>query len=274
MPKISRMTGAESRYLGMGLLSCVLVSALFELLLWSEPGAVTLWGVSSRVKEGGDNFSPLPDIADHVLRKTIQHGKLVIDINMNYPSLGNADVDVDVQRWIAGIAEAFVENLADDADDAYRDREQSFALHGSYTVSRPSEAAVSLIFRLWTYTGGAHGNLDIITLNYSLLNGQRLEFVDLFEDSEEALKLMSDWSFQALARRFAGAPAMQMIRDGTSPDAQNFASLALTPEGVVIHFQPYQVAPWAAGAQEVEMPFEKLLPAGPLAAIWGKKSSL
>ena len=129
---------------------------------------------------------------------------------------------------------------------------------------------MSITFEIWNYTGGAHGNLDIMTLNYSLITGQRLGLVDLFETPETALNLMSAWSRQELARRFgAGRPA-QMLKDGTEPLVENFSSLTLTPEGICINFQPYQVAPWAAGVQKVNMPLEELLQARPLLALWGR----
>ena len=59
-----------------------------------------------------------------------------------------------------------------------------------------------------------------------------------------------------------------MIHDGTVPVAENFSALALVPGGVRVYFQPYQVAPWAAGAQRVFIPLEKLAPAGPLRLLW------
>ena len=140
----------------------------------------------------------------------------------------------------------------------------------SYTVSHPSDKALSITFEVWTYTGGAQGNLDIMTLNYSLLTGQRLGLVDLFEDPDAALHLMSTWSYKELSRRLGGMRQEQMLRTGLNPVPENFASLTLTPSGIRINFQPYQVAPGMAGAQKVEIPIEELQPAHPLMLLWGK----
>ena len=38
--------------------------------------------------------------------------------------------------------------------------------------------------------------------------------------------------------------------------------------GIGIQFQPYQVGPWSAGPQQVDMPLAALAPAAPEAAIW------
>ena len=220
-----------------------------------------------------------PGVIDHLLQRPLPDGPAghprAAEININYPSLGRSDIDADIRQWVTGIADAFKEHLDINAF-SLPSTEQSgesgpaFELWGSYSVSWPSDAAVSITFEIWNYTGGAHGNLDIMTLNYSLITGQRLGLVDLFETPETALNLMSAWSRQELARRFgAGRPA-QMLKDGTEPLVENFSSLTLTPEGICINFQPYQVAPWAAGVQKVNMPLEELLQARPLLALWGR----
>ena len=51
----------------------------------------------------------------------------------------------------------------------------------------------------------------------------------------------------------------------------NFANIALIPGGVRVYFQPYQVAPWSAGTQIVDIPLEKLKDARPLMDLWGRQ---
>lgn len=217
--------------------------------------------------------STRPGILDHRIIRPGGPGKPLI--NISYPSLGRNDIDADIRHWATGIADAFEKHLDTEGfglPGGEGDAEQgpSYELWGSYNVSRPSEAAISLTFEIWTYTGGSHGNQDIITLNYSLITGQRLGLVDLFEDPEAALQLMSAWSYRELSHRLGGGRLEQMLKDGTAPTVENFSSLTLTPEGLLINFQPYQVAPWAAGAQKVEMPLDELLGALPLLSIWGR----
>lgn len=207
------------------------------------------------------------------------------EIHIDYPSFGVPAVDADIRAWVSGIANAFTTHLALSRNDVPEelvplhdpmeadgapDQRPTFELWGSYSISRPSDAAVSITFEIWNYAGTAQGNLDILTLNYSLITGQRLAFMDLFEKPETALALMSEWSRKELAPRLGASMRMRMLDDGTAPLVENFSSLTLTPQGICINFQPYQVAPWAAGVQKVEMPLEALLPAGPLLALWGR----
>ena len=234
--------------------------------------------------------SQWPGVINHLLQRPAPgspEDASAADIHIDYPSVGSPAVDADIRAWVTGIANAFTAHLdlsrqalgtpgpeADDTTetDAAASPEQrpAFELWGSYSISRPSDAAVSITFEIWNYTGSSHGNLDILTLNYSLLTGQRLAFMDLFEKPETALELMSAWSRKALLPRLGASVRSRMLDAGTAPLVENFSSLTLTPEGVCINFQPYQVAPWAAGVQKVEMPLEALLPAAPLLALWGR----
>lgn len=192
------------------------------------------------------------------------------EINISYPSLGTRDIDADIRQWATGIADAFDENFNTPGLLQEEDRPAP-ELWGSYSISYPSPNALSITFEIWTYAGGAHGNLDIITLNYSLLTGQRLGLVDIFEDPDAALAIMSAWSHTQLERRLGGMRQEQVLRAGLNPVPENFASLTLIPSGIRINFQPYQVAPGAAGPQKVDIPLEELLPARPLLPLWGKQ---
>lgn len=211
-------------------------------------------------------------MAERLLQR---QGRLTLpDIAIAYPVIGHAAVDADVRRWVASIADTFETEMASlfETSEALGETQDvsRYALQGSYTVLRPSQEAVSLVFEIWTYTGGAHGNLDIITLNYSLISGQRLNFVDIFEDVDKALSLLSGHARKALSRRLAGGRMDQWILDGTAQDVNNFSSIGLTRQGVRVYFQPYQVAAWAAGAQEVDIPLEELLPAKPFLTLWNR----
>lgn len=224
-----------------------------------------------------DQAAPVAELPQPVRKERVilrQGRPLMPEIGISYPVIGHDMVDRDVQRWITNIADTFDSEIGAlgtlfDMDGNSTDVSR-YALQGSCSVLSPSPNAVSLVFELWTYTGGAHGNLDLIALNYSLINGQRLNFVDIFEDVDGALELLSRLSRDILSRRLAGGSPSQMILDGTAPTLNNFASIGLTPEGIRIYFQPYQVAPWSAGAQKVDIPLAELTPVHPFLQLWGK----
>lgn len=195
---------------------------------------------------------------------------LSIKITVDYPELGLSHVDSQVAQWVANVVDNFQENITKEA--APEDKTK-YELLGKYTVSRPSAAAVSITYELWTYTGGAHGNLDIITLNYATENGNTLDLEHIFQDVEQALELMSTYSYTVLSAELGEASSSTMLKSGTSPDNENFSTLTLLPTGIIIHFQPYQVAPWSAGPQKVSMSLDDLADARPLLGLWGRPAA-
>ena len=208
-----------------------------------------------------------PGVIEHQIVRTNRENKP--DINLSYPSVGIRGIDANIRNWATGIADAFEETFS--SPGMYPNKNSSVPeLWCSYAVSHPSDKALSITFEVWTYTGGSQGNLDVMTLNYSLISGQRLGLVDIFEDPDAALAIMSAWSHKELAGRLGGMRQEQMLRTGLNPVPENFASLTLIPSGIRVNFQPYQVAPGMAGAQKVDIPLEELLPAHPLLLLWGK----
>ncbi|MBR4741945.1 MAG: DUF3298 domain-containing protein [Desulfovibrio sp.] len=218
--------------------------------------------------------SKQPGILEHLLvrpaSEKVRQSRM--SIMLHYPSIGQKDVDTDIRQWITGIADAFEQHFNYDAlmqEMSTDGLGRRIELYSVYGVSRPSSKAISFTFELWNDTGGEHANLDVITLNYSLINGQRLELSDIFGRPDEALQLMSAWTRSILSKRY-GSIRTQMLKSGTEPLVENFSSLTLIPNGICINFQPYQVATWEMGVQKVEMPLEALQPAEPLKIFWGK----
>ena len=229
---------------------------------------VVLCPAQARASEPG---APREDEASITLREGD------FDIDVRYPRLGQPAVDDDLARWAAHVVAAFRQGLAEPDDDARHTTgtpdpgAHHFVneLKVTYEVARASVRAATVTFSVWTYTGGAHGNLDIITLSYDMASGARLTLEDLFADTEGALALLAGYCYDELAESLGDARVDDMLRGGTSPDADNYASLALTPEGVRVYFSPYQVAPWSAGPQQVDVPLGVLIDAGPKLELWG-----
>ena len=274
--------------------SCATAVALLLCLLASSPAGGTSpagsgagagpHATSESAVAPATDTAPMPGVVERVLRRpqesTLPSDFVPVSINISYPAFGLPAIDADIETWATGIADAF-ENHFDstvlapapmpelpdgDGGEMVLPAVPTLYLQGSYTVTRPSANALSVTFELWNHTGPGSDNLDVITLNYSTINGQRLDLVDIFELPERALILMSRHAREVLGRTLGG----RRLTTGTEPLPENFASITLTPTGVRIHFQPYQVAGWEMGAQQVDMPLEALAPAGPLLILWGK----
>lgn len=196
-------------------------------------------------------------------------------VSLWYPVLGNPVIDKDILNFIESEAKAFHEDVAEaTGEDGEKPASYStWDLSGIFSVERPSDRAISITFNTYMYSGGAHGNLGIDCLNYDLVNNRRLNFNDLFKDPHKALQLMSELSSKKLVRSLGEDADEEMIAEGTAPDPANFKNLTLTPNGLYVEFQPYQVGPWSIGPQRVELGLEELAPAQPAPSVWNIKNT-
>lgn len=212
-------------------------------------------------------------------RSDIQKGKIVPDmiishhtatlrIDVHYPKLDIPAIDKDTLEWATQLADNFQNEFAGETGDMVA----PYELGATYTLERPDvNSALTVVWDVSSYTQGAHGNLDIVTYSYALPQGTPISMPELFTDLGTALNLMSEASFAQLSRTLGDMLVDDMLRSGIAPDADNFSSFALIPGAIRIYFQPYQVAPWAAGPQRVDISLEELEDAGPQYKYWGGK---
>lgn len=192
-------------------------------------------------------------------------------INLCYPVFGVPAVDDNIRQWAESVVKSYETEVLKSVPEG-EEKPGSYGmweLTGLFTLERPSPRVVSLTFNIYSYSGGAHGNLIIECRNYDLENGRQLDFADLFKDPEKALQLMADYSLASLTKSLGDESDDEMIREGTAPDLRNFANLTLMPGILGIEFQPYQVGPWSIGPQRVDMPLRDLAAAGPEPSVWG-----
>jgi hypothetical protein len=139
----------------------------------------------------------------------------------------------------------------------------------SYKVLYADRNLVSLIYTTYTYTGGAHGNAASASFNYDLKNGKMLTLADLFTPNSGYLTTIAEHCINAIKQR--NISDEKWIRGGAGPDRKNYLNWNIVPQGLLITFDAYQVAAYAAGPQEVVVPYsalkEMIKPGGPLAAF-------
>lgn len=103
--------------------------------------------------------------------------------------------------------------------------------------------------------GAAHPGLYSITLNYDLGQGRELALSDLFLANSNYLEVISNYCITELSKQpFFDGP----FSEGAQPTLENYRNWNITPDGLMITFDEYRVAPYAAGPQKVIMPYREL----------------
>jgi hypothetical protein len=144
-----------------------------------------------------------------------------------------------------------------------------FELDLSYDVKYSAKNLVSVLYKEYTFTGGAHGNNSSSSFNYDLDRGEMLELAHLFIPDSNYLKTISDYCSETLKGRKISDD--DWIKEGAGADKKNYSTWNIVSDGLLVTFDSYQVAAYAEGPQEVVVPFSVLKgiikPGGPLAAI-------
>jgi hypothetical protein len=141
-------------------------------------------------------------------------------------------------------------------------------LHFDYQVIHAGRGLLSLRMQISSIAGGAHPATFHRSFNYDLQAGEFLELQDLFLPGAPYLERIAGLSLASLRARDQVFPDFE---SGAAAQPENYAVWNLAPAGLLILFEEYQVAPYAAGPQEVEIPYhelgELLDPDGPLARL-------
>lgn len=117
--------------------------------------------------------------------------------------------------------------------------------------------------------GAAHPFHYSMTLNYDLEQGRKLSLEDLFATDTGYLKTISSFCIAELSRRDIGFYGG--FEQGAEPVEKNYRNWNITLDGLLITFDEYQVAPYAAGPQTITVPYSELQslinPKGPLVLV-------
>jgi hypothetical protein len=138
-----------------------------------------------------------------------------------------------------------------------------------YTLVSPPGEVLSLKFGIDAYVeGAAHPYHLTHTLTYDLQKGRDVSLDQLFLPGSDYLAALADYCKAELGRRDI---AFDASNTGADPTPENYRNWNITPQGLLITFDEYQVAAYAAGHQDVVIPYRALQtiidPNGPLAGF-------
>ncbi len=171
-----------------------------------------------------------------------------------------------IETRVRGEIQAFKENLLQLSDDPALN-ELSSSLQIGYTTQNYDRGVLSVLLRISFYSAGAaHPGSYFLAVNYDLREGKELVLADLFQPGADYLASISSACLEDLNDR-----GVLGWEEGALPVEENYRTWNVTPDGLLITFDEYQVAPYAAGPQSVIIPYETLSefirPDGPLSGF-------
>jgi len=176
-------------------------------------------------------------------------------INILYPTTTYFKLNNVIQDSISNITNKFLdyskENLEMSTNYSLNITYESYT-YGNY---------ISYVFFISMYTGGAHPNNKIFTINFNILENKIINIDDIIK-SQFTLEFLSKESRKLLGEdKNIGKDknSIEMLINGTKPDKLNFRNFAFSKEGLVLYFEQYQVAPYSSGIFKVTIPYNNTI---------------
>lgn len=124
------------------------------------------------------------------------------------------------------------------------------------TIKSGQDHLISVRFTMQGYFPGmAHPFHYHRVLNYDIESGEKIELAQFFESNSNYLTVLSNYTSQILNKRLSDK---SLITTGTMPTPENFKNWNIKPNGLLITFDEYQVAPYVNGTQTVLIPYAAL----------------
>lgn len=213
-----------------------------------------------------DQSGPVPQ----VLTKTFPpEDTSKYTIQVDYPELQGVAAP-GVQEKVNGSVRASVYNqiaafqAANSANMALGDPGLRSSFDGNFDVSLVSRSFLSAIMSYSDYSAGAaHPNSYNVALNYDLRTGESVSidrFLRSLNPSSGYMDRLGEYVRTDLLRQFGDSEdSVAFIDAGAAPSAESYANFTLDAGNLSIHFDSYQVAPYAAGLPTVKIPYAELI---------------
>lgn len=121
-----------------------------------------------------------------------------------------------------------------------------------------SPRTISYIDMIYEDTLGAHGNTFFKTFTFDTTTGASLTLADIFLPGSDYLSNLSQISRAKLPGIIGDGAQVDMIAEGTKPEAASFSNFFFDGKEFVVLFSPYEVAAYAAGPQTLRIPLSDL----------------
>lgn len=146
-------------------------------------------------------------------------------------------------------------------------------LYGGYEVLTINGSLVSIKFVVSEYfSTAAHPNSYVHMFNYNMENNSFITLEDVFLEDSDYLNFISAQTIDEFTNRFVENQEMEdSLKGGAAPELNNYKNFGFSENSLIFYFDPYQVAAYALGIQEIGLPYTDLIdyinPEGPVGKI-------
>lgn len=129
----------------------------------------------------------------------------------------------------------------------------------NYSVTYNENCILSFYYDIYTYTGGAHGTTLRKSDTYNLNTGREIPLSAYFDNKASYRKKVLDIILEQADRRQQESQGL-FFDEYRSLIKKHFneESYYLIPDGIVIYYGQYEIAPYVAGIVEFTIPYSQV----------------
>jgi len=188
-----------------------------------------------------------------------------LQINLNYNMLAKNRINKFYKREACNFIHLTATEIRKTAIETYLYAKKnnypffSYEAIMNYTVTLNAACKLSTYTDKYQYTGGAHGNTLRSSSNWNLNTGLNIKMEELFYNNEDFVPLIIDQIIKIAEKQIIQDSNIyfenykELIVNNFNPN--NFY---LTPIGITIFYQQYEVAPYSSGIIEFHIPYNDL----------------
>ncbi|MDD5593323.1 MAG: DUF3298 domain-containing protein [Candidatus Margulisbacteria bacterium] len=171
-----------------------------------------------------------------------------LDINIVYPA-GDKISGPVIEKFVKAEVSAFKKDLPETKPNP----DWAYQLSIDYETFSHRDL-IGYKFTVFSFPGGAHPMTRTVTMTFDKKRGRQVGLADLFRPGY--LKKISALTIKELLKR--DLKDDKWVKEGASPDPKHYNKFILTDKYLIIYFDPYEVACYAYGGQEVKIPLSQL----------------
>lgn len=191
---------------------------------------------------------------------SIKYPIVTIKYNPYAERLINSQITMKVNDFIR-----LADYMYKQAVDSYHNSQKNdipfntFGLYMDYNVTYNQNCFLSIYFDNHEYTGGAHGGTIRSSETWELCSGMRIPLYSLFKPGTD-YKLLLTGEIMKQAESYSRQNPGMYFEEYKSLIIKNFneQSYYLTPEGLKIYYQQYDIGAYVIGIVEFTIPYETI----------------
>lgn len=218
--------------------------------------ALTSCNTPTTTQQPEQTKSQVVSISPTQLQLTEQDSKF--NITVKYPKTPNETVNKSLETYVNNNIQVFKGNNGEFPSEI----KEAYIYDVNYKTIQFNDDIVTYVFKTSSNTGAQKSSSSIMTQTYDLKTGKTYHMQDLVPNMNN-MKQLASQSVQKLEEQFQELGGLDTdlktkITNGTNPtDYSNYQAFAITPENLIIYFQPDTVAPLELGYQEIHLNREK-----------------